>query len=189
MPKNQLLRAPDLRTWLKTENVSCDPTSILSQNRVLGWHAACKDVCGVWLPGGCSSRGQEVIKALESIPYDLVLMEYQLPEMYGFEATRAIRNLRMDIPIIPIIAMTANAIKGGRELCFESGMNDYLSKPVGSAVFGRCRGSVAEGGFHLNFAHCVQGYTPCDYRRGSLWRSGEKSNVRLFFGPICAGFN
>jgi PAS domain S-box-containing protein len=79
------------------------------------------------------ANGLEVIKALESIPYDLVLMDCQMPEMDGFEATRAIRNLKMNIPVI---AMTANAMKGDRELCLEAGMNDYLSKPVKPAELG-----------------------------------------------------
>jgi CheY-like chemotaxis protein len=73
------------------------------------------------------ANGLEVIKALESIPYDLVLMDCQMPEMDGFEATRAMRNLKINIPVV---AMTANAMKGDRELCLEAGMNDYLSKPV-----------------------------------------------------------
>jgi PAS domain S-box-containing protein len=76
------------------------------------------------------ANGLEVIQALETIPYDLVLMDCQMPEMDGFEATRAIRKMNMDIPII---ALTANAMKGDRELCLDAGMNDYLSKPVKSA--------------------------------------------------------
>jgi CheY-like chemotaxis protein len=79
------------------------------------------------------ANGKEVIHALETLPYDLVLMDCQMPEMDGFEATRAIRNLKMNIPII---AMTANAMKGDRDMCLEAGMNDYLSKPVKSSELG-----------------------------------------------------
>ncbi|CAK0745944.1 hypothetical protein CCP3SC5AM1_1310003 [Gammaproteobacteria bacterium] len=82
------------------------------------------------------ANGLEAIKSLEEIFYDLVLMDCQMPEMDGFEATRAIRaSVTVRNPQIPIIAMTANVLKGDREKCFDAGMNDYLSKPVNPKDF------------------------------------------------------
>ena len=78
------------------------------------------------------ANGAEAVKALETVPYDLVLMDVQMPEMDGFEATRQIRNPQSAVPNhrIPIIAMTAHAMQGDRERCLEAGMNDYVTKPV-----------------------------------------------------------
>lgn len=80
------------------------------------------------------ANGQEVLKALESIRYDLVLMDCQMPVMDGYEATRRIRNTEWDNKHIPIIAMTAHAMKGDRDKCIEAGMNDYMAKPVSSWI-------------------------------------------------------
>jgi signal transduction histidine kinase/CheY-like chemotaxis protein len=78
------------------------------------------------------ANGQEAVRALQMAPYDVVLMDIQMPEMDGYEATRAIRDpktriLRSDIPII---ALTANALEGDRQRCLDAGMNHYISKPI-----------------------------------------------------------
>lgn len=81
------------------------------------------------------ASGKEALDALHERPYDLVLMDCQMPVMDGYEATAAIRSSRtLANPKIPIIAMTANAMDGDREYCLKSGMDDYISKPITPAA-------------------------------------------------------
>jgi PAS domain S-box-containing protein len=78
------------------------------------------------------ANGAEALQALSDQSYDLVLMDVQMPEMDGLEATRRIRDPQSAVRnhLIPIIAMTAHAMQSDRERCLEAGMNDYVSKPI-----------------------------------------------------------
>ena len=75
-----------------------------------------------------ASNGLETIESLKRQPYDVILMDVQMPEMDGLEATRQIRKRDMRQPYI--IAMTANALQGDREMCLEAGMDFYIAKPI-----------------------------------------------------------
>jgi two-component system, sensor histidine kinase and response regulator len=78
-----------------------------------------------------AENGQEALQALACQRFDLVLMDVQMPEMDGFEATRQIREIEAKTgEHIPIVAMTAHAMKGDRERCLKAGMDEYIAKPV-----------------------------------------------------------
>ena len=77
-----------------------------------------------------ASNGREAIECITRQKYDVVLMDVQMPEMDGFEASRQI-TMRWPVGKRPrIVAMTANAMQGDRELCLAAGMDDYVSKPI-----------------------------------------------------------
>lgn len=107
-----------IRILLAEDNVTNQQVAVRILKN-LGWHT---DVV---------ANGAEAVQALETIPYDLVLMDVQMPVMDGFEATRRIRSPESAVQNhrVPVIAMTAHTMQGARERCLGAGMNDFVTKP------------------------------------------------------------
>ena len=81
-----------------------------------------------------AKNGQEALQKLNEEAFDLVLMDCQMPIMDGYEATRQLRKMPSPLAKTPVVAMTANAIKGDDEKCFAAGMDDYMTKPINPAI-------------------------------------------------------
>lgn len=90
-----------------------------------------------------AENGRKAISLWKSDKIDLILMDIQMPEMDGYQATREIRKLATDH--IPIIALTANAMKGDRDRCLEAGMDEYITKPVDKKVLSRMLADTLSG--------------------------------------------
>jgi signal transduction histidine kinase/CheY-like chemotaxis protein len=85
-----------------------------------------------------AKNGKEAIEMLNTETYDLILMDVQMPEMDGYEATAAIRKMNNAKASIPIIALTANVLKAEVNRCYQAGMNGYLSKPIENSELIKC---------------------------------------------------
>ncbi len=101
---------------------------LLAEDNVINQKVAIGLLQNIGYRADVVNNGLEVLKALESASYDLILMDCQMPELDGYETTQRIRAKNSDGP--RIIAMTANAMRGESEKCLAAGMDDYLSKPV-----------------------------------------------------------
>jgi len=111
-------------------------------------------------------NGRMSIEALNRTSYDLIFMDVQMPEMDGLEATRAIRRRENGRQHIPIIAMTAHAMKGDRERCLQTGMDDYISKPIEPQELFNIIEKWTRSGDSKTRISKYKEYKKADYRKG-----------------------
>jgi len=103
---------------------------LVADDNVVNQKVAYHILTALGLQADIAANGREAVKMCGITPYDLILMDCQMPDMDGYAACREIRNHERSGQHTSIVAMTAEAMSGARERCLEAGMDDYIAKPV-----------------------------------------------------------
>ena len=130
-PRKASAAAADTKPKIDAEMGVHHPLRILvAEDNVVNQKLALRILQQMGYRADLASNGIEAVESVERQPYDVVLMDVQMPEMDGLEASRRITTKWSPAERPRIVAMTANAMQGDRELCMAAGMDDYITKPI-----------------------------------------------------------
>ena len=132
--KLKIQRYSDIKTKKDEKIKSIKPKMLLVEDSEINRKLVLAVLAGKGYECDIAIDGIEGVKACSNEEYDIIFMDCQMPNMDGYEATIKIRNLQRGKKKSVIIAMTANAMEGDRERCIDSGMDDYMSKPISQDV-------------------------------------------------------